>query len=874
MVASLRDELIGAQEPTLRLVPPHVRTEGDIAIEFAHECGYELFPWQELLLRDGLAINDAGKFVAPDVLELVSRQNGKALATDTEVLTVEHGFMAMGDLVPGLHVYGPDGEPTRIVATSGIMHGHECFRVTMTDGRTVVADAGHLWTVADKRRKRSDMWVTKTTDELAREGVHRGAEWRTVTTNGKSYRTREFRWGLPWQEALQAPEAELPFDPYLLGLWLGNGNSVHAALTCDLGDVDHYVEQVVAAGFVPTVRRGRSAARIGITTESGAGRQSRSCSGKLRALGVLGNKHVPAQYLTAGTRQREALLQGLLDADGHITPAGQVDFISITRDLSEAVLYLARSFGWKATISEGRAMLNGKDCGPKWRVQFTPDSGRGIQPFRMSRKAANVKGATRTGTRSVSVESIEAVESVPVQCIKVDRPDGLFLAGRDLIPTHNSVALEVVILYGLFVANHKTVLYTAHRAETAASIFERVQNAIKRTPSLQHELKADRSGGIRTGNGQWSIRLRNGARAHFRTRSPDTGRGIDAVPLLIVDEVQNYSEDELAALQPITSSARNRQIWYAGSAGGKHSTVMGGLVRDAHDGVPGLVAHLYEASEDDDPKAVSTWLRTNPSAGAVLELETIESEARRFPPSKFWRERLGRGDYPSAAGEEWVIPEPCWKARLDEDSEVDGPVAFVADSTVDLEWSTISVAGRRADGDIHIEVVAHERGTTWLGPRLAELARKHETSGIGVDLKSPSASTVLAGLRDAAVTVPVHEFTAEEIKNAWAWFYTAAKRSPAEAPSVSVPGVWHRGADVLTNALAGASVRRLLDQQTWSRKGESDSSPIISATQAGYLVQLLERSVAVPVPQSGRNLPSVGRLSTPPPVLDPTTFQW
>jgi len=49
--------------------------------------------------------------------------------------------------------------------------------------------------------------------------------------------------------------------------------------------------------------------------------------GILRALGVLGNKHIPELYLTAGTAQRLALLQGLMDTDGSCSAGqGQAEF--------------------------------------------------------------------------------------------------------------------------------------------------------------------------------------------------------------------------------------------------------------------------------------------------------------------------------------------------------------------------------------------------------------------------------------------------------------------------------------------------------------------------------------------------------------------
>ena len=419
-----------------------------------------------------------------------------------------------------------------------------------------------------------------------------------------------------------------------------------------------------------------------------------------------------------------------------------------------------------------------------------------------------------------------------------------------------SLALEIVVLYALFVAKHRKVLYTAHRAETAKSIFERIQAAIRNSPMLQGALKRDRVGGIRTGNGHWQITLRTGQEAHFRTRTNDSGRGLDALSLLIIDEVQNYTDEQQAALRPIVSSARNPQIWYAGSAGGQHSTVMGKLVAAAESSSPGIVYHGWHADEDDPPGDLATWVKTNPSLGAILEVDTVQSEFHEFGAHFFGRERLGIGDYPRGDGESWVIPRPSWDGRLDLESEVAGPVVLVPETTIDLEWSTIGLAGRRGDGDIHVEPVAHERGAAWLAPRLRELTLKHDVLGIAVDPKMPTGDRVLAELADMRIRgllgrVQVLELTAEHVKGAFSWMYEAAKlpRDPGSPGwERGNPGFRHRGPEILTDALKAATTRKLLDKLAWSRQTEADVTALISCDLAGYAVPLLEALVKPPPP--------------------------
>ena len=69
---------------------------------------------------------------------------GKALALDTPLPTPT-GWTTMGDVSVGDQLLGADGEPTRVVAESGILLGRPCYEVEFSDGTVIVADAQHQW---------------------------------------------------------------------------------------------------------------------------------------------------------------------------------------------------------------------------------------------------------------------------------------------------------------------------------------------------------------------------------------------------------------------------------------------------------------------------------------------------------------------------------------------------------------------------------------------------------------------------------------------------------------------------------------------------------------------------------------------------------
>ncbi len=371
-----------------------------------------------------------GEFVLGQTLEwvelpddLVARLEGKALALDTPVPT-PGGWRTMGDLAPGDFVFDETGAPTEVVAATPPMIGRPCRELLFSDGSRITADADHRWVTLDQAsRPRGRALRIRTTDEIA----------RTIRANG------ELDHHVPLAGPVQYPDRDdLPIEPYTLGAWLGDGTTTKAELTCVdteiLGQVSGDGYAVYPVSYAPNLYR---IGGIGRTRDVVSGRSMRngSLSSRLRNLGLMDGKFVPRAYLEAGVSQRLALLQGLMDTDGFVDDvAGRCEFTSINEGLADAVVELASSLGFRPVKSTGRAMLHGVDHGPKYRVKFTPDR----PVFRLPRKLARQKPAHARFQRFRAIDVVREVPSVPVRCIQVASPRGVFLVSRSFIPTHNS----------------------------------------------------------------------------------------------------------------------------------------------------------------------------------------------------------------------------------------------------------------------------------------------------------------------------------------------------------------------------------------------------------------------------------------------------
>lgn len=327
-------------------------------------------------------------------------RHSKALALDTPIPTPS-GWTTMGEIRVGDRVFDERGVPCNVTFVSPVWEDRPVYSVITDDGDVIIADENHEWPVS-LCRKRRHVVKLKTSGELA-ELAERTSLRRPMINR---------------QGPLVLPDVDLPIDPYVLGLWLGDGHSGSGGFTKGTADLAFLRGQMLEAGFETSDR-----SQDNLTTILGL-------RGYLVDAGLLGNKHIPSVYLRASEKQRLALLQGLVDTDGGVAPGGQVMVGSKFKHLSDSILELVRSLGRKASQYETRATLYGKDCGPFWSVSFYH-----AEAARLPRKRERCREAGRQMHRFISVQPAGRADT---RCISVDSSSHLFLAGRSFLPTHNS----------------------------------------------------------------------------------------------------------------------------------------------------------------------------------------------------------------------------------------------------------------------------------------------------------------------------------------------------------------------------------------------------------------------------------------------------
>ena len=391
------------------------------------------------------------KFAHGEIKKMIVQmppQHGKALPVDTPVLTTK-GWKKHGDLQPGDYVFGDDGKPKKVIANFGKYEWHT-QKVIFADGNELVAAKEHVWKIYADRDNHQGRKEEYTETQNLLKGRHRRSPF------------------IKADAVIEMPNAILPIDPYILGMWLGDGLSAQGVIVSGKEDKEHYK----SIGEVRKVRPGYYRCLV------------KGLSRELRVNGLLNNKHIPIGYLLADKEQRYELLRGLMDTDGTVDIKGRCEFCQMEGRLATDVYVLLRSLGFKPTLHKYDAILNGENVGRKVRIMFTPNRDQKI--FKLERKQNRIltkKQQDRSDKNKFFIKDVATNNNEIVNCIQVE--GGMYLAGLDLIPTHNSEGSSRKLPAFMLGLNPDTKICIGSYAATIARDFNRDVQRIIDTPKYR-----------------------------------------------------------------------------------------------------------------------------------------------------------------------------------------------------------------------------------------------------------------------------------------------------------------------------------------------------------------------------------------------------
>jgi len=367
----------------------------------------------------------------------------QALSLNT-LLPSPDGWLSMKDVQVGYQLFDEKGQICTVTDISPVFENRDCVEVLFDDGSVIIADIKHLWTVEERWKENAPYynWETK-----------------TLTTDQLIPR-KHFIW---LTEPLQLAEKELAISPYVLGVWLGDGNTDEPSITQSPSDWVELAKHLEYFGC----KLGKLKNNDTCVNVTLLGLRS-----KFTKLGLLGNKHIPYEYVRGSFRQRLQLLQGLMDTDGSVNNLnGQCSFTTTLLELAKGFAELLRTLGIKAKyVVRNR---NGGNVYDNAKMQYQFYFTTRLPVFRLSRKLVELGKvvAQERRTKRYGIKSITPVKSEPVKCVTVDSKSSLYLAGIGMIPTHNSSDTETValqpkvpyVLTPIQIAGHEKQWKQAHR---------------------------------------------------------------------------------------------------------------------------------------------------------------------------------------------------------------------------------------------------------------------------------------------------------------------------------------------------------------------------------------------------------------------------
>jgi hypothetical protein len=509
---------------------------------------------------------------------------GKGNPLGTPVFTTK-GWSTIGDLVVGDHVFSPNGKPVRVSHVHPVKNV-DCYEISFDNRTSITCDKDHLWNTLNLAKRHAlKQRKTNKSQKLPDWREYWGdTQTLPVTELFTSIKDRGLNNHLiPTTKPLSMPNASLELDPYVMGVWLGDGSSDSAAVT----KPDQWLrDKMRELNF--DIREYKNGKTFGFWP-SGDGVTL------LKRLGVFKNKHIPNKYLLASYEQRLELLRGLMDTDGYCSKQnGVVELCFTNQQLSEDAAALIATLGWKVAVTESDAKIYGRFISRRWRIHFKAD----VNPFNMPRKADLWRPPSIQASKSTGhlITDVKEVDSVPTRCITVENEDGLFLIGHSLIPTHNSfVAANVVVTYLMLYPGSLVVTTAPTWRQVTDVLWREVRTLVKKSKYKLTDKEVNQAG-LSLDTDWYAVGL--------STSRPENFFGYHANHILVVvDEAGGVDEDVFRGVAAITPNL-NARVLFIGNPTNPSGTFFDAFVKKE------LGYNCFTVSAFDTPNFTQAGIKT------------------------------------------------------------------------------------------------------------------------------------------------------------------------------------------------------------------------------------------------------------------------
>lgn len=342
------------------------------------------------------------------------------LAVGTMVMMASGVVMRIDDVLVGDELMGPDSLPRKVLKKfNGIS---DLYRVDQTNGDTYIVTGNHK--LALRKRGNSGRYPDMDNDVFMDAAKFPETSSKLKEVYG-GYKAGCIRFN----------PISVSVEPYFLGIWLGDGESDQIRVSSsDMEVIDYCRKYAHKMGVIFASRKEREDTdcyRISLTAGKMGNFSLNPIFNSFKAYGLIGNKHIPDNYMYNSEENRLALLAGLIDTDG--TWSGNRFVFSSAREyLASQVKQLADQLGFRTNLSEVIYNPEGGNAGRRlWTVTIGGDTWR--VPTKVKRKQSTPRNSGRSRTNStLSVTPVGQGEYFGVEI----EGDHLFLLADGTV-THN-----------------------------------------------------------------------------------------------------------------------------------------------------------------------------------------------------------------------------------------------------------------------------------------------------------------------------------------------------------------------------------------------------------------------------------------------------
>jgi len=405
--------------------PPYIRLGDNVAMQI--EVLEQIHNGSGGVVGVPSGYDDLDKYTSgfrdSDLIIIAARPGvGKCLGEGTPVLMFDGSVKNVEDVQTGDLLIGPDSNPRKV---SGTTRGNgRLYKITPVKGKPYVVNEDHILSVKMSPSVKGEERYVENVSVL--DYLSKNTRWK--------HHAKGWRCGVDWKET------SVRIDPYILGIWLGDGSSGKPQVaTADRPVVDALSNFAKGRGLVSKMAAVRGKANTyAVVKATRRGPRKNSFMDDLRCYGIYTNKSIPSDYLINNRHNRLEMLAGLLDSDGELSN-GCYAITQKRKILSEQICFLARSLGLAAYMSTVRKKCcNNGVIGTYYSVIISGNTDE--IPVRIAAK----KALPRKMNKDVCMTgiSVECIGEGKYFGFEVDH-DGLFLLG-DFTVTHNSSLITAI----------------------------------------------------------------------------------------------------------------------------------------------------------------------------------------------------------------------------------------------------------------------------------------------------------------------------------------------------------------------------------------------------------------------------------------------